>query len=157
MRKKYILISLTILTFLNCDFNHSSLASVISGRNIEKYPGIVLGRILEKKIVKSGVYYLTEYKLKVKEWLYTKDNIEKVEYITIKILGAEFPEKGIVMRASTAPRYIPIKKEALFFLEYNKVRKKNIYTLSNDGVIYGKKDYRTEINEIKSIKRKKIK
>ena len=53
----------------------------------------------------------------------------------IKILGAELPEKGIVIKASTSPAYVPIKKDAIFLLENTKKKEKNVFTLSKNGII----------------------
>ena len=143
---KRFLYGITLLYILQ--ITNISFANILENRNVKKYPGIILGKVVNKKVVKSNGYYLTEYKVKVLNWLYFQKNIEKAKNITIKILGADLSEKGIAMKVSTAPSYIPYKKDAIFFLEYNKLRRKNVYTLSTDGVVFGKNKYREEISEI---------
>lgn len=103
----------------------------------EKYEAIVQGKIVKKEVKKIDRIYITEYKLKIKKWLFKKPDVEKSKYVTIKILGAELPEKGIVIKASTSPGYIPYKKEAVFLLEKTKGKNKNVYTITKDGVITG--------------------
>lgn len=104
----------------------------------KNYEAIVLGKIISKKIKKKDNYYFTEYKLKPKEWFFKKENVEKSKLIIVRILGADFPKQGIVIKSSTAPDYVPIKKDAVFFLEKTRVNHKNIFTITNDGIIYGK-------------------
>lgn len=107
-----------------------------NANTFKDYQAIVLGKITNKKVKKVGNTYITEYKLKTKKWLFKNLNIKETKYLTIKVLGAELPKKGIVIKASTTPNYIPIKKEAIFILQHNKLKEKDIFTLSRDGVIY---------------------
>lgn len=123
------------LCFVLC-FAFPSFPSTFSNPAEEKYQAIVLGKMVKKQIKKSGNSYITEYKLKTKKWLFKKPYIKKQKYLTIKILGAELLEAGITIKASCSPDYIPMKKEAMFLLEQNKLKQKNVFTLSKDGVIY---------------------
>ena len=103
-----------------------------------KYQAIVLGKMIKKKVVKSDNFYLTEYKLKSQMWLYKKPEIKKSKYLKVKILGAELEKEGLIIKTSCAPDFVPLKKEAIFFLENNKKKKKNTFTLSKGGIVYGK-------------------
>jgi len=126
--------------FLNIVFLNQLLGasqhSYLTSHTSKKYEAIVEGKITSKKVKKISGYYVTEYKLKPSKWIHKKENIEKEKSITIRILGAELPEKGIVIKASTSPDFIPLNKEAIFFLEKTKKKQKNIFTVSSDGVIY---------------------
>ena len=116
--------------------------------NIQKdYEAIVLGKIISKEVKKSNNYWITEYKLKTKKWFYKKSSTEKSKYLIIKILGAELPERGIVIKSSVSPNYIPVNQDAVFLLEENIKKQKNVYSLSTDGVIYG-----DELQKFKSMK-----
>ncbi len=127
----------TFFFFLFTIFIFYSQVSAKTFYSLERknYQAIVLGKITKSKIKKIGTYYITEYKLKPKEWLFTNPSVKKSNYLTIKILGAEFPEKGIVIKASTTPDYIPIKKDAIFFLENTKRKANNIFTISKNGIL----------------------
>lgn len=125
---KYFLLSLLIIMLCFC--------TSANANTFKDYQAIVLGKITNKKVKKVGNTYITEYKLKTKKWLFKNLNVKETKYITIKVLGAELPKKGIVIKASTTPSYIPIKKEAIFILKQNKLKEKDIFTLSRDGVIY---------------------
>lgn len=126
----------------------TSLSSPIN--NLSKnYQAIVLGKITKQKVKKSGKTYITEYKLKVKKWLYKQSKVKQTKYLTIKVLGAELPEKGIVIKASTTPNFIPINKDAIFLLERNKLKQNDVFTLSKNGVIYKNNFYLPDKNEIK--------
>ncbi len=114
--------------------------------NPKRYQAIVIGKIVKEKIEKHGSIYITEYKLKTKKWLFKKPYIEESKYITLRILGADIPEKGIIIKASTSPDYIPINKEAVFLLEKNKLRQSNVFTVSKDGIV-SKEQWRLSINE----------
>ena len=126
-----------ILFFLLGDFIfcNKAYSNILNNLERKNYQAIVLGRITESKVRNIGNYYITEYKLKPKQWLFKNPSIKKSNYLTIKILGAELPEKGIVIKASTSPDYIPIKKDAIFLLENTKKKEKNIFTLSRNGII----------------------
>ena len=102
-----------------------------------KYEAVVKGEIIKKEIKKIDRIYVTEYKLKTKKWLFKKHDIKEEKYLTIKVLGAELPKKGIVIKASTSPDYVPYKKEAVFLLEKTKSKNKNVYTITKGGVITG--------------------
>lgn len=124
----------TILILIS-DFTFASkvFSKILDNLENKKYQAIVLGKITESKVKNIGNYYITEYKLEAKEWLFKNSSIKKSNYLTIKILGAELPEKGIVIKASTAPDYIPIKKDAIFLLENTK--KKDAFTISKNGIL----------------------
>lgn len=101
----------------------------------KKYQAIVVGKITRGKITKSGNLYITEYKLKTKKWLFKKANVKTTKYITLKVLGADLKKEGIIIKASTTPDHIPINKEAVFFLEQNKLKEDNVFTVSKGGII----------------------
>lgn len=124
----FVIICITIfnLTNVNAFENYST----------DKYEAIILGKITTKTVKQIGNYYITEYKLIPKKWLYKKPNIKEFKIISLKVLGAELPEKGLVIKASTTPNYIPIKKDAVFFLEKTKSKKENVFTVSKNGVLY---------------------
>ena len=134
-KNKRLSILVAIVCFNLC-FIFPSFSNTLSNTWVEKYQAIVLGKMVKKQIKKSGNSYITEYKLKTRRWLFKKPNIEKHKYLTIKVLGADLPEAGITIKASCSPDYIPMKKEAIFLLEHNKLKQKNVFTLSKDGVIY---------------------
>ena len=102
----------------------------------QKYEAIVRGKITKSKVIKHGRFYITEYELRTKDWLYKKPTVQKKKYLTIKILGANFPDKGITIKSSVAPDYVPIKSEAIFLLEKTKSKTEDTFTLSKGGVIY---------------------
>ena len=129
---KILLLFLAACPFLPLSANVSLLTTKF-GNN---YEAVVLGKITNKKIKKIGGFYITEYKLKTKKWLFKKTNIKEAEFLTIKILGADLREKGIVIKASTSPDYIPMNKEAVFLLENTKKKQKNVFTLQKNGIIY---------------------
>ena len=108
---------------------------IINDSEKEKYQAIVLGKITESKVKNVGNYYITEYRLKPKKWLFKNPSVKKSNYLTIKILGAELREKGIVIKASTAPDYVPIKKDTIFLLENTKRKENNIFTISKNGIL----------------------
>ena len=103
----------------------------------KKYEAVVQGTVIKKEVKKIGRVYITEYKLKTKKSLFKKPDVKEEKYLTIKVLGAELPEKGIIIKASTSPDYVPYKKEAVFLLEKTKSKNKNVYTIAKDGVIIG--------------------
>lgn len=97
---------------------------------------ILLGRITNEKILLSRNSYLTEYKLKPKKWLFKKPYIKETKYVKLKVLGAVLPEKGIVIKSSCSPDYIPIKNDAIFILKKNKLKQKDTFTLGKNSIIY---------------------
>lgn len=126
-------ITIAFLFFSNLVFASQNLSAEIKSLE-KKSEGIVLGKIISKAVKKKNGLYFTEYKLKVKEWLYKKNQIKNNNHITLRLLGAELKDKGIVIKASNTPGYIPIKKEAIFVLQ--RTNFKDIYTLAKNGVIY---------------------
>ena len=125
------LLSITILFITN----FKAYASQAIYDPYKKYQAIVVGKIINEKIKKTGNTYITEYTLKTKKWLFKKANVETKKYITLKVLGANLRKEGIIIKASTSPDYIPINKEAVFFLEQNKLRENNVFTVSRGGII----------------------
>ena len=152
MRLFLLKLSTTLLAFLSLEwFTFYPACSIpISNELTNRYQAIVLGEMVKKKVKKVGNFYLTEYKLKTKKWLLKQSNVKEAKYLKIKILGAELPKRGIVIRVSSSPTYVPMKKDAIFFLENNKKRKKNTYTISRDGIISSK--YLEEIQKITKAK-----
>lgn len=134
------LIKLVVLAFLlNIIYADQALGtqySALSTQHLNKYEAIVEGKITKQKVKKINGYYVTEYKLKPNKWLYKKPEVEKKRSLTLRVLGAELPKKGIVIKASTSPGFVPIQKEAIFLLEKTKQKHKNIFTVSNNGIIY---------------------
>ena len=133
------LIFIIITLILFCSFYFKAYGKTILISDTNKYQAIVLGEITDSKVVKSGNYYLTEYKLKSKKWLFKNPSIKKSKYLTIRVLGADLPEKGIVIKASTTPDYIPIKKNAIFLLENTRRKETNVFTISKNGILPGRK------------------
>ena len=127
---KCLLLRLLIIILMLC------FCIKANANTFKDYQAVVLGKVTNKKVKKVGNTYITEYKLKTKKWLFKNSNVKETKYVTIKVLGAELPKKGIVIKASTTPSYIPIKKDAIFMLKQNKLKQKDIFTLSQDGVIY---------------------
>ena len=132
-------IKITLILLISSLFCTEAQSKEILVPNKEKYQAIVLGEIIKSKIKKIETYYITEYRLKTKEWILKNPSVKKSKYLTIKVLGADLPEKGIIIKASTTPDYIPIKKEAIFFLENLKKKKKNVFTISKTGILPGNK------------------
>ena len=130
-------ITIILILFFSFYFKAYSKTTLISDTN--KYQAIVFGEITDSKVVKSGNYYLTEYKLKSKKWLFKNPSLKKSKYLTIRVLGADLPEKGIVIKASTTPDYIPIRKNAIFLLENTKKKENNVFTISKNGILPGRK------------------
>lgn len=133
--------NLKLISFILIAFCFSSLAALpktITSFEKKNYQAIVLGKITGSQVKKEGSFYITEYKLIPKKWLFKSPKIKESKLITVKILGADIPEKGIIIKASTSPDYIPIAKEAVFLLENTK--KKGILTVSKNGII-SKKEF----------------
>ncbi len=101
----------------------------------ENYEAIVLGRIIKSEVKNRGKYYLTEYKLVIKEWLYKKSSVQESKYITIRVLGADLPGKKIIIKASTTPDYIPMNKDTIFLLEPLKKKEKGVFTITKNGIL----------------------
>ncbi|OGI20931.1 MAG: hypothetical protein A3B68_01825 [Candidatus Melainabacteria bacterium RIFCSPHIGHO2_02_FULL_34_12] len=115
---------------------------------------IVSGRIINKKVVKSGNLYLTEYRLKIKNWLFKKNNIKTSKYITLKVLGADLEKEGIIIKASTSPDFIPMHKDAIFLLTQNKKTQKNVFTLSKNSIIYDDNSFSLKPKDIQVLFKK---
>ena len=137
IKTKIILIITLTIFIIESSYNSYAFSS------FKNYQGIVLGKIIKTEITREDNFYITKYKLKVKKWLYKNPSIEKSKYLTVKILGAELAEKGIVIKASTSPDFISTNKDAIFFLESTK-NKNNIFTISRGGIIYKEKKEKKE-------------
>lgn len=125
------------LIFNEIYFSTNSLAE--SQITISRYKAIVLGEMKNKKIKKSGGYYYTEYKLKPKNWLFRNPSVKASKNIKIKIFGADLKNKGLVIKSSSSPDYVPMNEEAIFFLEGTARREKDAFTITKGGIIYGEK------------------
>lgn len=132
---KYVVCVLTFILFSNSLYANASQINIDSKYLQKKYEAIVSGKIIQKKVKRNKGFYFTEYKLKTNNWIYKKPHIKESKYLTIKILGADLPKKGLIIKSSVAPDYIPINKTATFLLEKEKLAQKNTYTLSKGGVI----------------------
>ncbi len=127
-----------------CQANYFNVfKSVLNKKSNVNYQAIVFGKITNHKIKKVGNFYITEYKLIPQKWIYKNHSIQEKKYLTLKILGADLPEKGIVIKSSAAPNFIPVNREAIFLLVNTKKKENNVFTLLPDGIIYGEslKDY----------------
>ena len=135
---KILYLPLILLTF-HLQFLNNKALSLDSS---QKHEAIVLGKIIHKKVIKINNYYLTEYKLKVNNWIYKKPYIKKKKFIKIRILGAVLPKKGIIIKASTSPDSVPFKKEAVFYLEKTNTKHNNVFTLSKESIDTDVKSYK---------------
>ncbi|MBI3309358.1 MAG: hypothetical protein HYZ79_08310 [Candidatus Melainabacteria bacterium] len=103
--------------------------------SFEKYKAVVIGQLVKKAVKEKKGFYYTEYKLLPKKWIYKKSSVKKSNLLTIRIPGGELPKKGIVIKASTSPSYIPLKQDAVFFLEGTTTKQSDIFTITKDGII----------------------
>lgn len=146
--KKFKTLFLFIL-LLHCIFIHNAYA--IADFEYKNYQAVILGKITDKKIKKIGNLYITEYNLKPKKWLHKKSEVKITKNIKIKVLGADLPEAGIVIKSSSSPDYIPINKEAIFLLEKNKLKQNDVFTLSANSIIYENNSLSLSIKEIENL------
>ena len=130
---KMVFLFCLLFIFSEASYSISPLNPKLEQKN---YEAIVYGKIVKKEVKKTGSSYITEYKLKVKKWLDVKPGINKTKFVIVKTLGAELPEKGIIIKASTAPDFIPINKYATFILVKNKLKQKDIFTIPRNGIIF---------------------
>ena len=142
-----ILILCLLVLYFNSELHFTAYSKSLAFNTNKNYQAIVLGEIVKKETKKIGNFWITIYKLKTKKWFYKNLETEKSKYVTIKILGADLPERGIVIKSSVSPSYIPINKDAVFLLEENSKKQKDVFSLSNDGVIYGQ-----ELDMFKNLK-----
>ena len=117
-----------LIVLLFCEGQAFSLSA-------NNYEAVILGKVVKKEVKNSKHVYLTEYKINVKKWLFKKEGIKEKKNITISVLGAELPEKGLVIKASTSPDFIPLNKQAIFLLEKTKLNQSDIFTVSKGGII----------------------
>lgn len=159
---KFLFLALLILFFLgNPSFsalNNSGLtqSSPASGgltflRKSYNYQAVVLGKVLKKEVKKSEHLYITEYKVKTKKWLFKKPEIKEKKILTISILGAELPEQGLVIKASSSPDFIPIKKDVIFLLEKTRSDKNDIFTVSKNGIIFEGGNFSLRLDQIEEL------
>ena len=121
--------------------------TISSFKNLDKkYQAVVTGKIVNKKVKQKEGHYYTEYKLKVKDWIYKKDAVKKTDKITIRIYGAELKKQGVAISYSLTPSYIPFKEESIFFLELTSANHPDIFTITKNGIIYGN-EYRNFISQ----------
>lgn len=149
MRFTKLKVILICLLIINC-FSINQLI-VLGNINYKKYQAVVLGKIINEKIKKSGNTYLTEYKIKVKKWLVKKPFVKETRFVRIRVLGAELKDAGIVIKASTTPEHIPINKEVIFLLEQTKLKQKHIFTLSKDGILPNSRSSLLSLRQIKKL------
>lgn len=117
---------------------NSCTATVLANslhKNLKNKEAIVLGKITKKQIIKLNNYYITEYKLKIKKWIYKKPYIANSKTVTIRVLGADLPDKGITIKASTSPDYVPFNTDTIFILNKTKQKYKDIFTLSRNSIL----------------------
>ncbi len=146
--KPQIILIIFVLNYCLNDF--IAFSQVLELSSNDSYEAIVIGEMVDKDVKKRKNYYFTEYKLKTSEWLFKKAEVKKSKYVKIKILGADLPKKGIIIKLSTAPDYVPMKKPAIFLLERTKKHEKNVFTLSEGGIILDLKE-KSEIIKKKEI------
>lgn len=126
-----------VLIFSELYFTHNAFAEVKNVTN--KYKAIILGEMKNIKIKKAQGYYFTEYKLKPKNWLFRNPSVKASKSIKIKIFGADLKNKGLVIKSSSSPDYVPMNEEAIFFLEGTARKEKDAFTITRGGIIYGEK------------------
>lgn len=132
MSKKLVFLLIGLVVFIIS----SSLLSFANNTNpSKKYTAIIVGRAVKKKIKKVNSFYFTEYELQAKKWIYKNDPSQETANIKVKILGAELPQKGIVITSSISPGNIPMDKDMIFLLENTKKKQKNVYTVTEGGVL----------------------
>lgn len=140
MQMNYIKNVSILLLLITLFFESTFLASypnILTNRNNSKYDAIVLGSLIKKKVFKSGNFYLTQYKFKPEKWIYKKEEVKKKKYLKVNVFGADLEKEGLLIKASTTPDYIPMNEDVVLFLEKTLAKKKNLYTISKDGIVYG--------------------
>ena len=95
-----ILILILLVVFFNFASKSLAYSKSLTFDTSKNYQAIVLGEIIKKETEKIGNFWITKYKLKTRKWFYKNSKTEKSKYITIKILGADLPERGIVIKSS---------------------------------------------------------
>lgn len=144
--KKFISILLLLITLI---FESSFLKTYpknLTNLNNSNYEAVVLGNLIKKKVIKKGNYYLTQYKFKPKKWLYKKRRVKKKKYLKVIVFGADLEKEGLLIKASTTPDYMPLNEDVVLFLEETMAKKKNLFTISKDGIVYGKRVKDVEFN-----------
>ena len=129
--KKSVFICLLLILINSCAA--TALANNLH-EDLKSKEAIVLGKIIKKQIIKLNNYYITEYKLKIKKWIYKKPYIANSKTVTIRVLGADLPDKGITIKASTSPDYVPFNTDTIFILNKTKQKYKDIFTLSKNSI-----------------------
>lgn len=132
-----VIILLFLITLLFKSSFLSAFSNPITNLNNENYQAIVLGNLVKKKVFKRGKFYLTQYKFKPEKWIYKKEGVKKKKYLKVNVFGADLEKEGLLIKASTTPDYMPLNEDVILFLENTMAKKKNLYTISKDGIIYG--------------------
>ena len=127
------------------------LESPSFSNTFNNYQAVVLGKVTKKEVKEVGNLYLTEYKIKTKKWLFKKPEVKEKKVITINVLGAELSEKGLVIRASTSPDFIPMKKDVIFLLEKTKLKQNDVFTISKNGIIYDQDNVSLSLDQIEEL------
>lgn len=134
--KNVSILLLLITLFLDSSYLKTYSKS-LTNLNNKNYEAIVLGNLIEKKILKRGNFYLTQYKFKPEKWIYKKEGMKKEKYLKVNVFGADLEKEGLLIKASTTPDYMPLNEDVILFLENTLAKKKNLFTISKDGIIYG--------------------
>lgn len=134
--KNVSILLLLITLFLDSSYLNTYSKS-LTNLNNKNYEAIVLGNLIEKKILKRGNFYLTQYKFKPEKWIYKKEGMKKEKYLKVNVFGADLEKEGLLIKASTTPDYMPLNEDVILFLENTLAKKKNLFTISKDGIIYG--------------------
>lgn len=132
-----VIILLLLITLLFESSFLNSYSKPLTNLNNGNYEAIVLGNLIKKKILKRGNFYLTQYKFKPEKWIYKKEGVKKEKYLKVNVFGADLEKEGLLIKASTTPDYMPLNEDVILFLENTLANKKNLFTISKDGIIYG--------------------
>ena len=134
--KNVSILLLLITLFFESSFLNSYSKS-LTNLNNGNYEAIVLGNLIKKKIIKRGNFYLTQYKFKPEKWIYKKEGVKKEKYLKINVFGADLEKEGLLIKTSITPDYMPLDEDVILFLENTLANKKNLFTISKNGIIYG--------------------
>lgn len=134
---KNVSIFLLLITLIFELSNLSTYSKTLTNLNNGNYKAIVFGNLIKKKVFKSGNFYLTQYKFKPKKWLYKMEGVKEEKYLKVNVIGADLEKEGLLIKASTTPDYMPLNEDVILFLEETLSKKKNLFTVSRNGIIYG--------------------
>jgi hypothetical protein len=135
--KKTISILLLLIILLFDSSFLKTFPNNLTNLNNRNYEAIVLGNLIKKKVFKRGDFYLTQYKFKPKKWFYKKEKVAQKKYLKINVFGADLEKEGLLIKASTTPDHMPLNEDVILFLEETMSKKKNLFTISRDGIISG--------------------